>query len=605
VSGSTKINGNAAITGSLSVTGGITGSLQGTATTASYALTASSAQNASDILIYVKNSSGAQIDKGKVVRIAGAVGDNALIATASYINDDNSANTLGITNQNIANDAFGYVITEGTLIGINTNAFIAGQLIYLGDTGSIIGTAPVAPLHAVRLGQVLRSQLNNGSIYVRIDNGYEIGELHDVKDTTTTGSYGDLLVKSGSIWINSKQLTGSYGLTGSLTVSGSATTIGTTVLSGSLNVSGSITSTSTITAQTLVVQTITSSVDFVTGSTRFGSLLANTHAFTGSVGMTGSLTLNNIAIPTSASLASTYLQLAGGTLTGALGGTSATLSSFLTVSGITTLNAYANLNRSSNTGDNTIHYQTANSDKFYMGLASASDNWRLYSVSSGNNAFTINATTDAATFSNSVTTGGSLDVTGTGNVITMRKASNVPAIAWVGATYTALIEGGDYLNFYTGGVGSRLYITSGGNVGINTTTPGTKLEIAGAAIADPLMLRLSNTAGLTYYWDMWRDNTTGYLNFGSALGGSKSTYVSISTTGVVQPGANGTQDLGTSSLRWATVYTSDLSLSNGIGDYTIVEGEDDLFLYNNKSNKVYKFMLAEVDPANATPKKST
>jgi hypothetical protein len=47
----------------------------------------------------------------------------------------------------------------------------------------------------------------------------------------------------------------------------------------------------TLTATTLVVQTITSSVDFVTGSTRFGSLLANTHAFTGSVGMTGSLTV--------------------------------------------------------------------------------------------------------------------------------------------------------------------------------------------------------------------------------------------------------------------------------------------------------------------------
>ncbi len=58
--------------------------------------------------------------------------------------------------------------------------------------------------------------MNNGSIYVRIDNGYELGELHDVRDTTTTGSYGDLLVKSGSIWINSRQLTGSYDLTGSL-----------------------------------------------------------------------------------------------------------------------------------------------------------------------------------------------------------------------------------------------------------------------------------------------------------------------------------------------------------------------------------------------------
>jgi hypothetical protein len=43
----------------------------------------------------------------------------------------------------------------------------------------------------------------------------------------------------------------------------------------------------TLTAQTIVAQTITSSIDFVTGSTRFGSLLANTHSFTGSVGITG------------------------------------------------------------------------------------------------------------------------------------------------------------------------------------------------------------------------------------------------------------------------------------------------------------------------------
>jgi hypothetical protein len=48
---------------------------------------------------------------------------------------------------------------------------------------------------------------------------------------------------------------------------------------------------STLTAQTLVVQTITSSVDFVTGSTRFGSILGNTHVFTGSVNITGSNTI--------------------------------------------------------------------------------------------------------------------------------------------------------------------------------------------------------------------------------------------------------------------------------------------------------------------------
>jgi hypothetical protein len=73
--------------------------------------------------------------------------------------------------------------------------------------------------------------------------------------------------------------------------------------------------------------------------------------------------------------------------------------------------------------------------------------------------------------------------------------------------------------------------------------------------------------------------------------------------GHLTPGFNGTQNLGSASLRWNTVFTSDLSLNNGIGDYTIVEGENDLFLYNNKQNKVYKFMLQEVNPNDATPKR--
>jgi hypothetical protein len=118
--------------------------------------------------------------------------------------------------------------------------------------------------------------------------------------------------------LNSPTISGSLTVTGNISSSGSITMSGSQVISGSLtvvtgsgielqvtntgvrmgnvitdnhnvtgslNVSGSITTTGTITAQTLVVQTITSSVDFVTGSTRFGSLLSNTHVFSGSVTM--------------------------------------------------------------------------------------------------------------------------------------------------------------------------------------------------------------------------------------------------------------------------------------------------------------------------------
>ena len=61
------------------------------------------------------------------------------------------------------------------------------------------------------------------------------------------------------------------------------------------------------------------------------------------------------------------------------------------------------------------------------------------------------------------------------------------------------------------------------------------------------------------------------------------------------PSATNSYDLGTSSLRWRNIYTQDLHLSNGIGDYTIVEGKESLYLVNNKTNKSFKFALIEVE----------
>ena len=71
-------------------------------------------------------------------------------------------------------------------------------------------------------------------------------------------------------------------------------------LSGSLNLSGSLTTTGTITATTLVVQTITSSISSITGSTNFGTLSSNTHTFTGSMYVTGAfyVTTGSVGIGT-------------------------------------------------------------------------------------------------------------------------------------------------------------------------------------------------------------------------------------------------------------------------------------------------------------------
>jgi hypothetical protein len=77
----------------------------------------------------------------------------------------------------------------------------------------------------------------------------------------------------------------------------------------------------------------------------------------------------------------------------------------------------------------------------------------------------------------------------------------------------------------------------------------------------------------------------------------------VESDGHTRPGSNNSYDLGTSTDRWRNVYTNDLNLSNKgstnsvdntWGDYTIQEGESDLFLINNRSGKKYKFNLTEV-----------
>ena len=77
----------------------------------------------------------------------------------------------------------------------------------------------------------------------------------------------------------------------------------------------------------------------------------------------------------------------------------------------------------------------------------------------------------------------------------------------------------------------------------------------------------------------------------------------IDSNGHVLPTTNNAYDLGSSSLRWRNVYTTALQLSNKgktndvdntWGDYTIQEGESDLFLINNRNGKKYKFNLTEV-----------
>jgi hypothetical protein len=125
------------------------------------------------------------------------------------------------------------------------------------------------------------------------DNTIKIGK-YGFEAIKVSGSVASI---TGSLFGTSSQaLTASYLLGGvsaqAFPYSGSAQITGSLGVTGSLNVSGSITTTGTITAQTLVVQTITSSIEYSSGSNIFGSRLTDTQTFTGSVNITGSLSVN-------------------------------------------------------------------------------------------------------------------------------------------------------------------------------------------------------------------------------------------------------------------------------------------------------------------------
>lgn len=163
----------------------ISAAVSGTAATISIdqsLLTAGAATTSEALRTYVKNSSGSTISKGQVVYVTGSNGTNALIGLSSASTESGSSKTLGIAANTMTQNEFGYVIENGQLSNIDTSAATAGSPVWLGNTpGSYVFNAPPSePSHSVYLGVVTKANVSTGEILVKVQNGYELDELHDV-----------------------------------------------------------------------------------------------------------------------------------------------------------------------------------------------------------------------------------------------------------------------------------------------------------------------------------------------------------------------------------------------------------------------------------------
>jgi hypothetical protein len=172
-------------------------------------------------LAYCYNDTGSPIAKGKVVAVTGSQGQRPTIALADASSEPLSADTIGVTQEAIGNASLGFVATFGVVSGINTFGLTEGDAIYLSTTaGGLTSTRPSAPDHTVIIGWCVRESNSpsgsDGQIFVNINNGWELNELHNVLITSPANNQVLVYSTPTNVWVNKSpaNVVAGTGLTG-------------------------------------------------------------------------------------------------------------------------------------------------------------------------------------------------------------------------------------------------------------------------------------------------------------------------------------------------------------------------------------------------------
>lgn len=181
-------------------------------------------------VLQVRNGTGSAMGIGQAVYITGSTGNHLNVQLSLASGEPTSSKTLAVVSEPINPNNTGFATTSGLIKNFNTSALTEGAAIWLSPTvpGGLTTTKPSAPDHLVLMGWCVRQHASVGVIYVHIQNGYEIDELHNVQITNPVADQSILLYDSGtSLWQN-KQLAAGSGITisetsSALTINSAAT----------------------------------------------------------------------------------------------------------------------------------------------------------------------------------------------------------------------------------------------------------------------------------------------------------------------------------------------------------------------------------------------
>lgn len=171
-------------------------------------------------VVRVVNKTGATLNEAdfRAVRIrsvaeGGAQGQRLAVVLAQANNDANSATTIGLVTESISNNAEGFITTFGNVSEIDTTGakswggsetWVDGDMLYLSSShaGYLTNVKPSAPDHLITIGYVVYAHAVHGKIFVKVDNGYELDELHNVQISSATNN--DILAfnSATSVWQN-------------------------------------------------------------------------------------------------------------------------------------------------------------------------------------------------------------------------------------------------------------------------------------------------------------------------------------------------------------------------------------------------------------------